>query len=74
MRAFMQTAGADLAHTPDLVLHGFDGPRTHTLVEVKTFDPAGHSRIHSSHTVTDRERGLAQMFMLFVTLVGMTTA
>ena len=59
MRAFMQTAGADLAHTPDLVLHGFDGPRTHTLVEVKTFDPAGHSRIHSSHT--DRERGLAHV-------------
>ena len=45
MQAFMQAQGAALPHIPDLVLQGFDGPGTFTLVEVKTFDPAGDSHL-----------------------------
>ena len=37
--------GAGLPHIPDIVLEGFDGPGTFTLVEVKTFDPAGDTHI-----------------------------
>ena len=59
MRSFMETAGADLAHTPDLVLIGFDGPRSFLLIELKTFDPAGHSRMPQTSSHTDRDRGLA---------------
>ena len=54
MRAFMETAGADLAHTPDIVLEGFDGPRTFTLIEVKTIDVAGASHVEGHHTDTSR--------------------
>ena len=57
MRAFMQAQGAALPHIPDLVLQGFDGPGTFTLVEVKTFDPAGDFHLESRHT--DRDRGAA---------------
>ena len=37
--------GAGLPHIPDLVLEGFDGPHTFTLLEVKTFDPCGATHI-----------------------------
>ena len=57
MQAFMQAEGAALPHIPDLVLEGFDGPGTFTLVEVKTFDPAGPTHIAQHHT--DRDRGAA---------------
>ena len=33
IRTIMQTAGAALPHSPDVVLVGFDGPGTYTLVE-----------------------------------------
>ena len=57
LRAFMQSAGVRLPHSPDLVLVDFDGPRTFTLIEVKTFDVAGTTRLATSHT--DRDRGAA---------------
>jgi hypothetical protein len=72
LRAFMQSAGVRLPHSPDLVLVDFDGRGTFTLIEVKTFDVAGASRIHSSHT--DRDRGAAHAHTLCVTRGAMTTA
>ena len=62
MDAFMQTVGAGLPHRPDLVLEGFDGPRTFTLVEVKTFDPAGPTHIAQRHTA--RDRGAAHAYVV----------
>ena len=35
--------GAALHHRPDVVLVGFDGPGTFTLIDVKTLDPSGTS-------------------------------
>ena len=57
MGAFMQAEGAGLPHIPDLVLEGFDGPGTFTLLEVKTFDPCGATHMGAQHT--DRDRGAA---------------
>lgn len=46
--------GADgaplLHHRPDIVLRGFDGPGTFTLIDVKTFDPAGPTAVGTLHT------------------------
>ena len=61
MQAFMQAQGASLPHIPDIVLEGFDGPHTFTLVEVKTFDPAGDTHLASRHT--DRDRGAAHAYV-----------
>ena len=61
MQAFMQAQGAGLPHIPDIVLEGFDGPGTFTLVEVKTFDPAGDTHLASRHT--DRDRGAAHAYV-----------
>ena len=39
--AWMQGPGAGLAKPPDIVLAGFDGPLSYTLIDVKTLDAAG---------------------------------
>ena len=39
---------------PDIVLENFDGPRSFTIIDVKTFDPAGPTHIATNHT--DRTR------------------
>ena len=41
-----------LLHRPDIVLCGLDGPTTFTLIDVKTFDPAGPTWVARSHTDT----------------------
>ena len=41
-----------LLHRPDIVLIDFDGPRTFTLIDVKTFDPCGATWVTRSHTDT----------------------
>ena len=52
----MRGVGAGLAHTPDIVVRGLDGPGTYRLIEVKTFDPTGPSYITgASTTATDRD-------------------
>ena len=52
----MHSSGAGLAHTPDVVVLGLDGPGTYRLIEVKTFDPTGPSYITgASTTATDRD-------------------
>jgi len=38
---WMQGPGAGLRKVPDIVLKDFDGPFTLSLIDVKTFDPAG---------------------------------
>ena len=48
IHAWRQGPGASLYHTPDIVLVGLDGPGRYTLVEVKTFDVAGHTHLTSS--------------------------
>ena len=53
---WMHSSGAGLAHTPDIVVLGLDGPGTYRLIEVKTFDPTGPSYITgASTTATDRD-------------------
>ena len=37
----MAGPGAGLKHRPDIVLRGFDGPQSFTLLDIKTFDAAG---------------------------------
>ena len=44
---------------PDIVLENFDGPRSFTLIDVKTFDPAGPTHINTNHT--DRIRLAAHL-------------
>ena len=39
---------------PDIVLRGFDGPQSYTLLDVKTFDAAGASHVASQHTDAGR--------------------
>ena len=51
---FMQTAGAGLHHTPDLVLIGLDGPGTYRIVEVKTLDPCAPTHLGAHHTDSAR--------------------
>ena len=51
----MQGPGAGLRKVPDIVfIEDFDGPRSFTLIDVKTFDPAGPSHINTNHTDHDR--------------------
>ena len=50
MAAFMARAGASLPKQPDLVLEDFDGPGTYLVVDVKTLDVAGATRIAAQHT------------------------
>ena len=51
---WMQGPGAGLRKVPDIVLENFDGPRSFTLIDVKTFDRAGSSHINTNHTDHDR--------------------
>ena len=54
LNQWMQGPGAGLRHIPDIVLENYDGVRSFTLIDVKTFDPAGASHINTNHT--DRTR------------------
>ena len=46
----MAGPGAGLAHRPDIVLRGFDGPQSFTLIDIKTFDVAGATHVNAQHT------------------------
>ena len=54
LMAWMQGPGAGLPKPPDIVLAGFDGPRSYTLIDVKTLDAAGPTHIATHHTATTR--------------------
>ncbi len=54
IREWMEHHGVGLRHRPDIVLVGFDGPRSYVLIDVKTFDPAGVTWITRRHTDTVR--------------------
>ena len=43
-----------LGHQPDIVLEGFDGRDSYTILEVKTCEPAGDAYIARQHTDTSR--------------------
>ena len=43
-----------LGHQPDIVLEGFDGRDSYTILEVKTCEPAGDAWIARQHTDTSR--------------------
>ena len=51
---FMEGPGALLRHRPDLVLAGFDGPNTYTVIDIKTLDTAGPAHNTDHHTDTRR--------------------
>ena len=44
----------ELGHQPDIVLEGFDGRDSYTILEVKTCEPAGDASIARQHTDTSR--------------------
>ena len=44
----------ELGHQPDIVLEGFDGRDSYTILEVKTCEPAGDAYIARRHTDTSR--------------------
>ena len=50
----MQTEGAGVRHTPDIVLRGLDGPGTVRIVEVKTLDPCAPTHLDAHHTDSTR--------------------
>jgi hypothetical protein len=50
-----------LGHQPDIVLQGFDGRDSYTILEVKTCEPAGGSYIARQHT--DTSRGAAHRYL-----------
>jgi len=59
MLSFRQREGAFLLKTPDLILPGFDGPRTFTLVDIKVIDPAAPSYVNmTSRSPLHRHRAL----------------
>jgi len=59
MLSFRQREGAFLLKTPDLILPGFDGPRTFTLVDIKVIDPAAASYVNmTSRSPLHRHRAL----------------
>ena len=60
MRSFMQRFPG-LGHQPDIVLEGFDGPGSYTILEIKTCEPAGDTFIAHRHTATSR--GAAHRFL-----------
>jgi len=53
MSSFMQRFPG-LGHQPDIVLEGFDGPGSYTILEIKTCEPAGDTFIAHRHTATSR--------------------
>ena len=50
----MQGPGGGLNHRPDIELRNFDGPRSYTLLDIKTFDAAGATHVASQHTDASR--------------------
>ena len=52
----MLTTGKHVNHRPDIVLQGVDGPGTHLLIDVKTFDAAADSHITRDATSRTRRR------------------
>ena len=59
MLSFRQREGAFLLKTPDLILPGFDGPRTFTLVDINVIDPAAASYVNmTSRSPLHRHRAL----------------
>lgn len=50
LEQWMAGPGAGLAHRPDIVLRGFDGPQSFTLLDIKTFDVAGATHVNAQHT------------------------
>ena len=52
--AWMQGVGAELRKPPDIVLTDFDGPHSHTLIDIKTLDAAGATHIATHHTSATR--------------------
>ena len=50
-----------LGHQPDIVLEGFDGRDSYTILEVKTCEPAGDAWIARQHT--DTSRGAAHRYL-----------
>ena len=44
----------ELGHQPDIVLEGFDGRDSYTILEVKTCEPAGDAWVARQHTDTSR--------------------
>ena len=60
MSSFMQRFPG-LGHQPDIVLEGFDGPGSYTILEIKTCEPAGDTFIAHRHTATSR--GAAHRFL-----------
>ena len=54
LNQWMQGPGAGLRKPPDIVLAGFDGPLSYTLIDVKTLDAAGPTHVATDHTDTLR--------------------
>ena len=50
LEQWMAGPGAGLAHRPDIVLRGFDGPHSFTLLDIKTLDAAGVTHVNAQHT------------------------
>ena len=50
-----------LGHQPDIVLEGFDGRDSYTILEIKTCEPAGDTYIAHHRTATSR--GAAHRFL-----------
>ena len=56
--------GAPDADQPDIVvLEGFDGPGSYTILEIKTCEPAGYTFIAHRHTATHRGAGRTDRFL-----------
>ena len=54
LEQFMAGPGAGLAHRPDIVLCGYDGAQSYTLLDVKTLDAAGVTHVASHRTDSRR--------------------
>ena len=52
---------AGLQHRPDIVLRGFDGPGSYTLLDIKTFDATGATHVNSQHTDARRSAAHASV-------------
>jgi hypothetical protein len=50
LEQWMAGPGAGLTHRPDIVLRGFDGPQSFTLLDIKTLDAAGVTHVNAQHT------------------------
>jgi hypothetical protein len=60
-----------LGHQPDIVLEGFDGRDSYTILEVKTCEPAGDAYIARQHT--DTSRGAAHRYLEQTLALGQYT-